>query len=86
MFTKNIKSEWLLELSDEQQQLVAGGSSSGDFLKDELSTYFKTDASITDLQVAQQSGPSGSRNLQSFKHDTISIDTAAMKELRARLS
>lgn len=85
MFTKNIKSDLFVELSDEQQQLVTGGSS-GDFLKDKLSTYFKTDASITLLEVAQQSGPKGSTNLQAFKHDTISIDTAAMKNLQARLS
>jgi hypothetical protein len=85
MFTNDIKSDLLVELSDEQQQLVTGGSS-GDFLKDKLSTYFKTDATITLLDVAQQSGPRGSTNLQKFQHDTISIDTAAMKNLEARLS
>lgn len=85
MLAKNIKSDFLVELSDEQQQLVAGGSS-GDVLKDKLSTYFKTDAAITILDVAQQSSPKGSTNLQKFQHDTISIDTAAYKDLFATLS
>lgn len=85
MNTNNIKSDWLMELSDEQQQLVAGGGSK-DVLKDKLSTYFQTDAAITVLDVAQQSSPKGSTNLQKFQHDTISIDTAAYKDLYATLS
>lgn len=86
MFDVNMKPELLVDLSDEQQQLVTGGGSVGDQLRDKLMTYYKANYTITDLEVAQQSGPNGSTNLQAFKHDTIDISTAAMKELEARLS
>jgi hypothetical protein len=86
MFDANLESGLLVDLSDDQQQLVTGGGSVGDELRDKLMTHYKANYAITDLQVAQQSGPNGSTNLQAFKHDTIDLDTAAMKELQARLS
>jgi len=86
MFTENINSEFFVELSEEQQQLVAGGGGSGDVLKDKLATYFKANETITNLEVAQESTPKGSTNLQSFQHDTANINTAAYKDLFATLS
>ena len=86
MIANNIKPELLVELSEDQQQLVAGGGGSGDVLKDKLATYFKANETITNLEVAQESTPKGSTNLQSFKHDTVNVNTAAYKELIAKLS
>jgi len=86
MFDVDMQSGSFVDLSDDQQQLVTGGGAVGDELRDKLMTYYKANYAITDLQVAQQSGPNGSTNLQAFKHDTINLDTAAMKELQARLS
>ncbi|MDZ4871372.1 MAG: hypothetical protein CLLPBCKN_000760 [Chroococcidiopsis cubana SAG 39.79] len=86
MIANNIKSELFVELSEDQQQLVAGGGSSGDVLKDKLATHFKTDETITNLEVAQESTPKGSTNLQSFKHDTLNVNTAAYKDFFAKLS
>ena len=84
MFDVNLKPELLVDLSDEQQQLVAGGDG-GDSISDLLKTHYKADFTVTDLQVAQKSGPEGSMNMQVFKHDTISLDTAALKYLKAKL-
>lgn len=85
MFAENIKSKLLVDLPEEQQQLVSGGGGYGDVIKDKLSTHFKTDATITEVDVAQVSTPEGSKNLQKFKHDTINVDTAAYKNLFAYL-
>lgn len=85
MFDKNINSEFLVELSEEQQQLVSGGSGYGDAIKDKLSTYYKADTAITLLEVGQKSGPEGSTNLQNFQHDTFDIKTAAYKDFFALL-
>ena len=85
MFDADMQSELFLDLSEEQQQVVTGGSSTGDTLRDKLATYYKANNSITNLDVAQQSGPEGSTNLQSFKHDTFDISTAAYKDFFAKL-
>lgn len=84
MFDVNMQSGSFVDLLDEQQQLVTGGSG-GDSISDLLKTHYKADFAITDLQVAQKSGPEGSMNMQAFKHDTISLDTAALKYLKAQL-
>ena len=86
MFTESINAELFVELSEEQQQLVSGGGGSGDVLKDKLATYFKANETVTNLEVAQDSGPKGSTNLQSFQHDTANINTAAFKDFFAKLS
>jgi len=86
MFDADMQSGLFVELSDEQQQLVTGGSSSGDELRDTLATYYKTNLAMTNLQVAQHSGPEGSTNLQQFQHDTANINTAAYKDFFAKLS
>jgi hypothetical protein len=86
MLDANMASELFLDLSEEQQQIVTGGSYVGDEIRDKLATYYKADASITMLNVVQQSGPNGSMNMQQFKHDTASLDTGAYKALFARLS
>ncbi|OWY68519.1 hypothetical protein B7486_25325 [cyanobacterium TDX16] len=85
MFDTDMQSGLFLDLSDEQQQVVAGGGSTGDALRDKLATYYKANKSLTNLDVAQQSGPEGSTNLQSFKHDTLDISTAAYKDFFAKL-
>lgn len=86
MFDVDMQSGLLVDLSDEQQQIVAGGGSVGDQIRDKLATYYKANNSITVLDVAQQSGPNGSTNLQKFQHDTLDVRTAAYKDLFATLS
>lgn len=86
MFDANTQSMLFVDLSEDQQQLVTGGGEVGDKIRDRLFTYYRADASITMLDVAQQSGPNGSTNLQQFKHDTFNLDTAAYKDLFAKLS
>jgi DNA uptake protein ComE-like DNA-binding protein len=85
-----------VELSDEQQQLVAGGQ--GDTggaggtgmgigsLKDKLSTYYNTNAFAVGLNVAQGSTPQGSFNQQNFTTEVLNINTAAFKDLFAKLN
>jgi DNA uptake protein ComE-like DNA-binding protein len=85
-----------VELSDEQQQLVAGGQ--GDTggaggtglgigsLKDKLSTYYNTNAFAVGLNVAQGSTPQGSFNQQNFTTEVLNINTAAFKDLFASLN
>lgn len=85
MLDTNISSGLLADLSDEQQQLVAGGSSIGDEIRDKLATYYRADNSLLNLNVAQQSGPQGSTNLQQFNHQALAVDTAAFKDLFASL-
>jgi DNA uptake protein ComE-like DNA-binding protein len=74
-----------VELSDEQQQVVAGGVSIGE-LQDTLSTYYKTNAFAVGLNVAQASTPQGSSNQQKFATEVLNINTAAFKDLFASLN
>lgn len=84
MFDTSMKAELFVDLSNEQQQFVAGGQDiSIGRLKDKLSTYFHTDTTATLLNVDQQSGPQGSTNLQRFQQQSLAIDTAAFKDLFA---
>jgi hypothetical protein len=77
-----IKSELLVELSDEQQQVVTGGSYGGygDKIEDYLETYYKQKDQATILEVTQASGPNGSANVQKFANISKHIDTAAYKD------
>ena len=73
--------ELFVELSDEQQQLVAGGAS----LIDSLGTYFKQKQTATALSVTQLSGPGGSYNVQNFATASNLIKTGAHKNFIAYL-
>jgi hypothetical protein len=80
-------TELFVELTEEQAQVVTGGSYGGypDIIKDDLSTYFKQRDTATLLQVDQVSGPKGSVNVQKFANLDRSIDTAAYKDFYAKL-
>lgn len=75
-----MKSELIVELSDEQQQIVTGGSYGGDKIEDYLETYYKQHDQATLLEVTQVSGPYGSANVQKFANVSKEIDTAAYKD------
>ena len=81
MFSE-IKSELIVELSDEQQQIVTGGSYGGygDTIEDYLNTYYTQNDKKTLLEVTQVSGPSGSATVQKFANVSKEIDTAAFKD------
>lgn len=78
-------NELFIELTEEQAQVVTGGSGYPDIIKDDLSTYFKQNDTATLLQVDQVSGPKGSVNMQKFANIDHSIDTAAHKDMFAKL-
>ena len=77
-----IKTELIVELSDEQQQIVTGGSYGGygDKIEDYLETYYKQHDQATLLEVNQISGSNGSVNIQKFANVSKHIDTAAYKD------
>jgi DNA uptake protein ComE-like DNA-binding protein len=85
MLHESMNCDLFVELSDEQQQLVAGGVSIGE-LQDTLSTYYKTNAFAVGLNVAQASTPQGSFNQQNFTTEVLNINTAAFKDLFAKLN
>lgn len=89
MLHESINSELLVELSDEQQQVVTGGNLLGGTpikkIDDTLATFYKTNTAVLDLNVAQASTSGGSTNLQRFAIADLKIDTAAHKQLLARL-
>jgi hypothetical protein len=82
-------TELFVELTEEQAQVVTGGSYGGypgvDYIDDHLNTYFKQKDQATLLEVTQVSGPGGSANVQKFAHLDRSIDTAAYKDMFAKL-
>ena len=99
MLHESMNCDLFVELSDEQQQLVAGGTGdSGDTggaggmgggigsLKDKLSTYYNTNGLGLGLNVAQGSTPQGSFNQQKFTTEVLNINTAAFKDLFAQLT
>jgi hypothetical protein len=82
-----MNSELFVELTEEQAQVVTGGSygSYPDIIKDNLSTHFNQRDRATLLEVTQVSGPGGSANVQKFANLDRSIDTAAYKDVFAKL-
>jgi hypothetical protein len=85
MLHETMNCDLFVELSDEQQQLVAGGVSIGE-LQDTLATFYKTNAFGVQLDVAQGSTAQGSFNQQKFAVEALNIDTAAFKDLFAKLN
>ena len=76
-------TELFVELTEEQAQVVTGGSYGGgygDEIKDYLNTYYKQQDKATLLEVNQLSGPYGSVNVQKFANVSKEIDTAAYKD------
>ena len=76
-------TELFVELTEEQAQVVTGGSYGGgygDQIKDYLSTYYTQKDQATLLEVTQVSGPGGSANVQKFANISKHIDTAAYKD------
>jgi hypothetical protein len=76
-------TELFVELTEEQAQVVTGGSYGGyggDVIKDYLSTYYNQKDQATILEVNQVSGPNGSVNVQKFANVSKHIDTAAYKD------
>jgi DNA uptake protein ComE-like DNA-binding protein len=96
MLHESMNCDLFVELSDEQQQLVAGGTGetggTGGMgmgigsLKDKLSTYYNTNGLGLGLNVAQASTPQGSFNQQNFTTEVLNINTAAFKDLFAELT
>jgi hypothetical protein len=82
-------TELFVELTEEQAQVVTGGSYGGypglDYIDDHLNTYFKQKDQATILEVTQASGPNGSANVQKFANVSKTIDTAAYKDFTAWL-
>jgi len=77
-----MNSELFVELTEEQAQVVTGGSYGGygDEIKDYLSTYYNQHDKATLLEVTQVSGPGGSANVQKFANLDKSIKTGAYKD------
>jgi hypothetical protein len=75
-------AQLFVELSEEQQELVAGGGQLTD-LDDYLDTYFKAENSVVDFQAMLESGPDGSTVMQDFSQDFTAIDTGAKKDFSA---
>jgi hypothetical protein len=75
-------TELLVELTEEQAQVVTGGSYGGygDKIEDYLETYYTQKDQATLLEVSQVSGPNGSVNVQKFANITKHIDTGASKD------
>jgi hypothetical protein len=75
-------TELFVELTEEQAQVVTGGSYGGygDEIKDYLNTYYTQKDQATLLEVTQASGPNGSANVQKFANISKHIDTAAFKD------
>jgi hypothetical protein len=75
-------TELFVELTEEQAQVVTGGSYGGygDVIKDYLNTYYTQKDQATILEVTQASGPNGSANVQKFANISKHIDTAAYKD------
>jgi hypothetical protein len=75
-------TELFVELTEEQAQVVTGGSYGGygDKIEDYLETYYKQKDQATILEVTQASGPNGSANVQKFANISKHIDTAAYKD------
>jgi len=75
-------TELFVELTEEQAQVVTGGSYGGygDEIKDYLNTYYKQNDKATLLEVSQFSGPGGSGTLQKFANVSKEIDTGAYKD------
>jgi hypothetical protein len=82
-------TELFVELTEEQAQVVTGGSYGGyfggDYLDDHLNTYFTQKDQATILEVTQASGPNGSANVQKFANISKHIDTGASKDFTAWL-
>ena len=81
-------TELFVELTEEQAQVVTGGSYGGgygDQIKDYLSTYYTQKEQATILEVNQVSGPKGSANVQKFANISKTIDTGASKDFTAWL-
>ena len=79
---QEMNSELFVELSEEQAQVVTGGSYGGygDKIEDYLSTYYNQKDKATLLEVTQFSGPQGSGNIQKFANVSKEIDTGAYKD------
>jgi hypothetical protein len=77
-----MNSELFVELSDEQQQLVAGGQLDN---SDVLSTYYTQDQSATTLATVQASGPGGSANVQDLAIVSRSINTGADRDFNVSI-
>jgi len=82
-------TELFVELTEEQAQVVTGGSYGGypgaDYIDDHLNTYFTQKDQATILEVNQVSGPYGSANVQKFANISKTIDTGASKDFTAWL-
>jgi hypothetical protein len=85
MLHEGMNCDLFVELSDEQQQLVAGGTSIGE-LQDKLATFYKTNTFGIQLDVVQASTPQGSFNQQNFTTEVLNINTGAFKDLLAKLN
>ncbi len=77
MSHENMNSELFVELSNEQQQLVAGGQLN---ISDVLGTFYTQDQSATTLATVQASGPGGSANVQNFGTVSSLINTGADRD------
>ena len=82
MLHENMNSELFVELSDEQQQLVAGGQLN---ISDVLGTYYTQDQSGTVLTTLQASGPGGSANVQNFATVSNLINTGASRDFNVSI-
>jgi len=82
-------TELFVELTEEQAQIVTGGSYGGypgaDYIDDHLNTYYNQKDKATLLEVTQASGPGGSATVQKFANVSKDIDTAAYKDFTAWL-
>jgi hypothetical protein len=76
-------SQLFVELSEEQQEIVAGGGQLTD-LDDYLNTYFEAENSEVDFQAMLESGPDGSTVMQDFSQDFTKIANAAKKDFSAQ--
>lgn len=77
-----MESTLFTELSENQQELVAGGGQLTD-LYDELYSRFQRENSIVMFEAEQVSGPNGSTTTQAFMQDFEYIFTDAYKDFYA---
>jgi len=79
-----MNSELFVELSEDQAQVVTGGSyggyPGGDYIDDHLNTYYNQKDKATLLEVSQFSDPCGSGTVQKFANVSKEINTGASKD------
>jgi hypothetical protein len=80
MLHQILETDWLSELSDEQQEIVAGGGQLADIDK-EIQTAFEASNTLFRNQV--KSGPEGS--FVTTQIANVSLDTVAEEALKAAL-